>query len=262
MTKARRELAAAMPSQDVILQVLDARMPRASENPVIAELRGYRPCLTILTKSDVADPDVTEAWLRWFEGARGVRAIAVRSDQAGASRARILELCARLSPRRPLHGLIAGVPNVGKSTLINTLMNRRVAAASDKPAVTKAQQRVVLEGGMVLLDTPGLLWPKIEDEDASMRLALAGSIPDTAIDSLTVATFGARWLLASYPDRVLARFKLATLPETADALLAEIGRRRGCLRSGGVVDLHKAADILVHEVRARGFGRVSFEAPP
>lgn len=261
MTKARRELAAAIPSHDVILEVLDARMPRASENPVITELRGDRPCLKILARCDLADEAVTAAWLRFFEAERGVLAIAVRTDRAGEIRARIPERCERLSPRRPLRALIAGVPNVGKSTLINTLMNRQVAVVGDKPAVTKAQQQVVLASGMVLRDTPGLLWPKIEDERASLRLALAGSIPDTAIEYLTVATFGASFLLERYPERLLARFKLPRLPASPEALLDEIGRRRGCLRAGGVVDVHKAAEILVHELRAGGLGRVSLESP-
>jgi ribosome biogenesis GTPase A len=157
--------------------------------------------------------------------------------------------------------MIVGVPNVGKSTLINTLMNRVVAVVGDKPAVTKAQQQVVLSNGMVLWDSPGLMWPKLEDEAGSHRLALAGSIPDTAIDYLNVAMFGAEFFLADYPERLLARFKLASLPPTPEALIAEIGRRRGCLRSGGGIDLHKAAEILVHEFRSGGLGRISLESP-
>lgn len=273
MTKARRELAAAIPAQDVIIEVLDARMPAASANPVVTELRGQKACLKVLTKSDLADPEVTEAWLRRLEsaaaGAEGggpVLAVAVRTDRAAETRARISELCRRLAPRaegswKPVRALIAGVPNVGKSTLINTLMNRAVAAVGDKPAVTKAQQQVILKDGMVLSDTPGILWPKIEDASAALRLALAGSIPDTAIDYLTVAMFGARLFLARYPDRLLSRFKLASLPPTPEALITEIGRRRGCLRAGGVVDLHKASEILVHEARSGGLGRISLESP-
>lgn len=276
MTKARREMAAAMPSQDVIIEVLDARMPRASSNPVVTELRADRPCIKVLSKSDIADPAITEAWLRHFEAAgaaseaerRGgaVLAVALRTDQPGEARAKIAELSRRLVQRsisagKAVRAMIVGVPNVGKSTLINTLMNRVVATVGDKPAVTKAQQQVVLKSGMVLWDSPGLMWPKLEDEAGSMRLALAGSIPDTAIDYLNVAMFGAQLFLERYPERLLARFKLAELPPTAEALLAEIGRRRGCLRSGGTIDLHKAAEILVHEFRSGGLGRISLESP-
>jgi ribosome biogenesis GTPase A len=277
MTKARREMAAAMPSQDVIIEVLDARMPGASSNPVVTELRADKPCLKVLSKSDIADPQITEAWLRYFESTGvdpvnehpggAVLAIAISTDRAAEARTRIAELCRRLSPRqngagKPVRALIVGVPNVGKSTLINTLMNRVVAVVGDKPAVTKAQQQVVLQNGMVIWDSPGLMWPKIEDEAGSMRLALAGSIPDTAIDYFNVAMFGARLFLERYPERLLARFKLALLPPTAEALIAEIGRRRGCLKSGGVIDVHKAAEILVHEFRSGGLGRISLESPP
>lgn len=269
MTKARRELAAAMPSQDVIIEVLDARLPAASANPVVTELRREKPCLKVLSKSDLADPLITEAWLRHFETRQpggAVIAIALSTDRPGDVRARVPELCRRLctrpnGARRAVRAIIVGVPNVGKSTLINLLMNRTVAVVGDKPAVTKAQQQVVLKSGMVLWDSPGIMWPKIEDEAASLRLALAGSIPDTAIDHVNVAEFGARLFLSRYPERLLARFKLGELPATADALIAEIGRRRGCLRSGGEIDLHKASEILVHEFRSGGLGRISLESP-
>jgi ribosome biogenesis GTPase A len=269
MTKARRELAALIPSQDVILEVLDARLPAATANPVVTELRKQKPCIKVLTKSDLADPLVTAAWLRHFEHRDAppgrVVAFASTTDRPGETRARIAELCkhfgVRQGPGKPSHALVAGSPNVGKSTLINTLMDRAVAAVGDKPAVTKSQQRVVLKSGMVLSDSPGLLWPKIEDELTGLKLALGGMIPDTAIDYLSVATFGAQLFLERYPALVVARFKLREAPPTAEALLEEIGRRRGCLQRGGVVDLHKASEILVHEFRSGVLGRISLEAP-
>lgn len=276
MTKARRELAAAIPLQDVVIEVLDARIPAASGNPVVTELRGQKPCLKVLSKSDLADPEITQAWLRHFESGRGegmaersggpVLALATRTDRAAETRTQVALLCKRLVKRgegsvRPVRALIVGVPNVGKSTLINTLMNRVVAKVSDKPAVTKAQQQVVLQGGMVICDSPGILWPKIEDEAASLRLALLGSIPDTAIDYVSVAYFGARYFLDCHPDRLVSRFKLAALPADAEGLITEIGRRRGCLRSGGTVDMHRASEILVHEIRSGGLGRFSLESP-
>lgn len=265
MTKARRELAELMPSQDLVLEVIDARLPAASTNPVVAELARDKPCIKVFTRSDLADPAVTRAWLDHVQRGDRVAAFATSPERPQDTRKRIAELAARLglrhAPDRPLRALIAGVPNVGKSTLINVLMDRLVAKTSDKPAVTKVQQRVVLPTGMVVTDSPGLMWPKIEDEAGALRLALAGSIPDTAIDYLTIGMFGARIFLEHYPALVVARYKLAAAPATAEALLVEIGRRRGGLRSGGTVDLHKASEILVREFRQGILGRISLEEP-
>ena len=265
MTKARRELAALMPSQDVVIEVLDARLPAASSNPVVTEIRRDKPCIKVLTKSDLADPAVTAAWLKHFEGQAGVKAFASTTERPQETRRQIAELSKGLAlyrgPEKSVRALIAGVPNVGKSTLINTLMNRPVAKVGDKPAVTKQQQIVVLNNGMTLTDSPGLMWPKIDDEDRAFGLAFVGSIPDTAIDYLTIAMFGAQQILARYPALVVARYKLGATPGTPEALLTEIGRRRGGLRPGGVVDLHNAAEILVHEFRAGVLGRISLELP-
>jgi ribosome biogenesis GTPase A len=267
MTKARRVLGEMMPSQDVVIEVLDARMPAASANPVVAELRGNKPCVKVLSKSDLADPEVTEAWLAHFQSDPMVLAIATSLTRMGDARARIPAMCERLSQRergadKPLRAVITGIPNVGKSSLINTLLGRPVAAVSDKPAVTKETQLVTLPSGMQLTDNPGLLWPKIQDDDATMRLALGGAIPDTAIEYQAVGLFAAAYFLERYPALVVARYKLKEAPASANALLEEIGRRRGCLRSGGTIDLYKAADILVHEFRAGTLGRMSLESPP
>ncbi len=267
MTKARRVLGEMMPSQDVVIEVLDARMPAASANPVVAELRGNKPCVKVLSKSDLADPEVTEAWLTHFQSDPAVLAIATSLTRMGDARARIPAMCERLSQRergadKALRAVITGIPNVGKSSLINTLLGRPVAAVSDKPAVTKETQLVTLPSGMQLTDNPGLLWPKIQDDDATMRLALGGAIPDTAIEYQAVGLFAAAYFLERYPALVVARYKLKEAPASANALLEEIGRRRGCLRSGGTIDLYKAADILVHEFRAGTLGRISLESPP
>jgi ribosome biogenesis GTPase A len=266
MTKARRELVALMPSQDVMIEVIDSRLPKASSNPLIAEIRGTKPVVKVLTKSDLSDPAVTRAWITYFEGEPGVKAFAATTERPKDTRKRIAELCSHLAqhrgPNKPVRALIAGVPNVGKSTLVNTLMNEQVAKVGDKPAVTKQQQMVHLANGMQLTDSPGLMWPKIEHEPRAFRLAFAGSIPDTAIDYLTIGMFGAAFLLENYASLVVARYKLPVAPPDAEALLTEIGRRRGGLRKGGTVDLHKAAELLVHEFRAGILGPISLEAPP
>jgi ribosome biogenesis GTPase A len=266
MTKARRELAALIPSQDVLIEVLDARLPAASSNPLLTELRRDKSCIKVLTKSDLADPALTAAWLEYFRAQPNVLAFASSTDRPEETRQRIRELSRGMAlyrgPNKHVRALIAGVPNVGKSTLINLLMSRNVAAVGDKPAVTKRQQAVILQDGMTLTDSPGVLWPKIEDEQGAFRLAFAGSIPDTAIDYLTIAMFGARLLLESYAPLVVARYKLAATPATADALLTEIGKRRGGLGPGGVVELHRAAEIFVREFRAGAIGRITLERPP
>lgn len=269
MTKARRELAAAIPAHDVVIEVLDARAPRASENPVVTELRGQKPCLKVLSKSDLADPEVTAAWLRIFEEERAgggkVLAVALTTDKPQEITKKVPELCQRLAPNRtgpkPVRAMIAGIPNVGKSTLLNTLVGRRAAKVGDEPAVTRTQQKVVGKSGMVLSDSPGILWPKIDDADASYRLALLGTIPDSALDYESVALFGAKFFAERYPALLCARYKLTELPERADEILAEIGRRRGCLRSGGRIDMHKAADVLLHDFRQGALGRISLESP-
>ena len=192
--------------------------------------------------------------------------IASTTKDPVTTRKRIAQLTQGMAAHRgadkQVRALIAGVPNVGKSTLINTLMNKPVAKVSDKPAVTKVQQMVTLASGMQITDTPGLMWPKIEDEQRAFRLALAGSIPDTAIDYLTIGMFGATVFLERYPDLIVRRYKLKEVPASAEALLFEVGKRRGGLRPGGKVDLHTAAEILVHEFRAGTLGEISLELPP
>jgi ribosome biogenesis GTPase A len=265
MTKARRELAALMPSQDVVIEVLDARLPAASANPVVTELRGERPCIKVLTKADLADPAATQAWLAHLTAAPRTAAFASTTDAPQETRRRLAQLCQGLAlhrgPDKKVRALVAGVPNVGKSTLINLLMNRVVAKVSDRPAVTREQQSVVLASGLTITDTPGLMWPKIDDEEGAFRLAFAGSIPDTAIDHVAIATFGAGLLLARYAALLVARYKLPVTPASPHELLVEIARRRGGLRAGGAVDLHKAAEILIQDFRGGVLGPITLELP-
>ncbi len=265
MTKARRELTELMPSQDLVIEVLDARLPGSSSNPLVTELRRDKQCIKVLTRSDLADPKVTKAWLAHFRRMPNVSAIESTTDRPEETRQRIAELSRGAAlyrgPDKRVRALITGVPNVGKSTLINTMMHRNVAVVGDKPAVTKQQQAVVLKDGTTLTDSPGLMWPKIEDERGAFRLALAGSIPDTAIDYLTIGMFAAQTLLERYAPLLVKRYKLSATPTSADGLLTEIGRRRGCLRPGGAIDLHVASEILVREFRSGVIGRMSLETP-
>jgi len=276
MAKARAAMAESMPREDVIIEVLDARLPGSSSNRVLTELRGDKPCIRVLAKSDLADPAITRAWLRYLESTPGrgkVVALAsstARGSEQGASRTRILEACERLAARpnagiggaRRTRVIVVGIPNVGKSTLINTLTGRRVAKVGDEPAVTRTAQQVVLERGIVLSDNPGILWPERGDDGATHRLALAGTLPDTSIDFESVAFAAAELLLERAPALLAARYKLPAGLPTPTAVLEEIGRRRGCLSKGGKVDVHKAADILIHDFRAGLLGRITLEDPP
>jgi ribosome biogenesis GTPase A len=276
MAQARRVLAKSFPAQDVIIEVLDARMPCASSNPMVTALRKAKPCIKLLNKADLADPDATRAWLRHFEsgaprdaagsGIGRVAAIATSSERLAETRHKIPELCEQLvgrsgNPSRMIRAMVVGIPNVGKSTLINALVGRKVAKVGDEPAVTKVQQQVSLGDKILLSDNPGLLWPKLEDPSVGLKLALAGAISEAAIDYESVARFGAVLLLERYPALMRARFKLDEHSYTADELLTEIAQRRGCIRRGNAVDWHKAADVLIHDLRSGAIGRISLELP-
>lgn len=265
MTSARRIIAETMPSIDVVIEVLDARMPRASGNPVMTELRKQKPCLKVLSKSDLADPEVTKAWISELEIDQTVKVLATTTEREADIRKRVPEICKRLAPNRtgpkPVRAMVVGIPNVGKSTLINTLMQRKVAKTGDEPAVTKAIQKVTLKSGMLISDHPGLLWPKIEDELVGLRLALGGAIPDTALDYERVGLFGAEIFLDRYPKELMARYKLTELPKSPTELLETIGKKRGALRKGGTIDMHKAADALIHDFRGGVLGRITLEIP-
>jgi ribosome biogenesis GTPase A len=270
-------MAKAFPSQDVIIEVLDARMPYASSNPIVTTLRKQKPCLKLLSKADLADPEVTREWLTYFsqraddrvkgEAYGATLALAYSSERFSETKKRLQELCLRLSkrtsvsPTRPVRAIVVGIPNVGKSTLINLLMGRKVAKVGDEPAVTKSQQQVILPSGLVISDNPGLLWPKFEDKEVGLRLAFGGAISEAALDYEPVARYGAALLLERYPALIIARYKLKQVPPTGEELLLEIGKKRGCLRSGGIVDLHKAADVLIHDFRSGALGKISLEKP-
>lgn len=179
---------------------------------------------------------------------------------------KIPELCRKLVPvsegaLKDIRTMIMGIPNVGKSTIINTLAGRVIAKTGNEPAVTKAQQRINLKNGIVLSDTPGILWPKVDNEASGYRLAVTGAIKDTAMEYEDVALFAAAYFLHAYPEAMMERYKLTSLPATDIELLEEIGRRRGALRSGGHIDLHKASELLLHEFRSGKIGQLSLETP-
>lgn len=269
MNKARRIIKETMSDVDLVIEVMDARIPFSSENPMVAELRQHRPCIKILNKSDLADPVTTKLWLKHLEKEQGVKAQALSVLDKSKTK-NIPQLCRKLLPNRDSAAkyrrvMIMGIPNVGKSTLINTLAGKTLAKVGDEPAVTKmvssSQQRIILEGGIALSDTPGILWPKIENENSSYRLAVTGAIKNTAIDFEDIALFAADYLIEAYSQLIVERYKLKQCPATGLQLLEEIGRRRGCLRTGGIIDIQRASEILIHEIRSGHLGALSFETP-
>ena len=265
MNKARKQVAELLPQIHLIIEVLDARIPFSSENPMIGKLRGDKPCIKVLTKSDLADPVLTEQWLSYFEKKKGIKALALSTKQPEKMQ-RLTDLCRTMLPARDkghndIHVMIMGIPNVGKSTLINTLAGKTIAKTGNEPAVTKGQQRINLRNGIMLFDTPGMLWPKVESEKSSYRLATTGAIKDTAMDYDDVAFFAADFLLHNYPEGLKKRYQLTELPDTELEFLELIGRNRGCLRSGGKVDLEKISKILLSELRSGALGRITFETP-
>ncbi|KNC68111.1 ribosome biogenesis GTPase YlqF [Pseudoalteromonas ardens] len=265
MNKARNEIKEIMPQMDVIIEVLDARIPYSSENPMVAQLRGDKPVIKIMNKADLADPEQTQAWMDYFEREDGVKTLAFGHDK-GNEVQRINALCKKLAPQKvgqdkQLKAMIMGIPNVGKSTLINILAGRIVAKTGNEPAVTKAQQRIKLEDGIMLYDTPGMLWPKVENENSGYRLAATGAIRDTAINYEEVASYTAEYLLQAYPQLLQARYKIDELPECDWTFIEMAGRKRGCIRGGNQVDTHKMSEILINELRDAVIGRITMETP-
>lgn len=267
MHKARKEIADRLKMVDVVIELVDARLPESSTNPLVAQMSQFRqrPRLKILNKSDLADPAITQLWLNHFQQEPNMRAISLVGNQQ-PDKQRILRTCQELAPHRgslekPLRLMAVGIPNVGKSTLINALCGRRVAKTGDEPAITKVQQRIDLGGAIDLYDTPGFLWPKIENPAAGYRLASSGAIGKTAMDFEDVAFFAIEFLAARYPDLLKARYRLQDTTLEAEALLTAIGKQRGFLKGGGRVDLQKTAEGLLLDLRSGALGKISFETP-
>jgi len=270
MAAARKKAGETLAAADVVIEVVDARIPEASTNPMIHQLRRHRqrPCLKILNKADLADPDATKAWLAHYTAQPDVQAVALSCKKPGDV-AKVRGLAAKLAPYRtgpgkPLRLIIMGIPNVGKSTLMNALLQRRVAKVGDEPAVTKNQQRLDLDENTVLIDTPGMMWPKIAHDSDGYMLAASHAIGRNAvIDEEVAAQLGAM-LLVRYADRVAERYKLtpdAVATLDGEGLVEAVARRRGFVVKGGGIDLEKAALTLLQDYRDGALGRISLETP-
>jgi len=265
MHKARKEIKKVMPNIDLIIEVLDARIPYSSENPLIAELRGDKPCIKLLNKADLADAKITQLWVDHFQASRNIKALAVTQEQPALIK-QTLKMCRQFFPDRnvsvrPIRVLIMGIPNVGKSSVINTLAGRFIAKVGNEPAITKRQQKIILDNGIELMDTPGFLWPKIHNVNSGYRLAVTGAIKSTAMEYEDVALFAAGYLATAYPALLSKRYKLDEVPEDEMKVLEAIAKKRGYLQAGGVINLHKVSEILLNEYRAKLIGAISLETP-
>ena len=267
MTSARKKAAETMAHVDVVIEVVDARLPAASTNPLVQELRLHRqrPCPKVLNKSDLADPRVTKAWIAYYDQQPGVKAVAISSKLAGEV-ARLPALCQTLAPHRndnvkPLRMMIMGIPNVGKSTLMNALVKRKIAKVGDEPAVTKSQQAYQLSVRQTIIDTPGLMWPKIEHDSDGFMLAASHAIGRNAIIDEEVAVFLAALLQGRYPALLEARYGFKVGELDAVGVVEGVARRRGLLMRGGEADFEKASMVLLQDYRDGKLGRISLETP-
>ena len=262
----RQAIAERIKQIDVVIEMLDARLPGSSANPMLAGLIRGEPALKILSKQDLADPERTREWLDHYNAQTGVRAIGLDNSMRQPAQA-LVEACHALAPHRggmdkPMRVLICGIPNVGKSTLINTLKGKRATQTGDIAGVTRNEQRVVLADDFYLYDTPGVLWPRIIVLQSGYNLAASGAIGVNAFDDEEVALELLNYLLQHYPEAVQARYKLGSLEGLNDEQLLEaIGRQRGALQSGGRVNTTKAAELVIHDLRSGALGRITLETP-
>ncbi len=251
---------------DVVIELLDARLPGSSANQTLTELTGHKPALKVLNKQDLADPVQTADWLAHYSARPGTRALALDASMATPARA-LVQACHELAPNRggmakPMRVLICGIPNVGKSTLINTLTARRAAKTGDEAGITKLEQRITLADDFYLYDTPGMLWPRIIVAKSGYNLAASGAIGRNAFNEEEVALELLDYLKTHYPQALTSRYKLTQVEALTDEdLLAAIGRQRGALQSGQRVNLQKAAEIVIYDFRAAALGRITLETP-
>ena len=265
MHRARKEIIKTLSHIDVIIEIVDARLPYSSQNPVIAGLAHNKPTIIVFNKCDLADDDITTQWQLYYEKNRHIKTLTCQQDQPHNTQ-RIIALCHKLAPEKAqsfkaINAMIVGIPNVGKSTIINTLAGKVIAKTGNEPAVTKNQQKIQLEQHIILHDTPGILWPKIDNPNSGYRLAISGAIKNTAMEFDDVGFYAAEYFLEHYPKAVLERYSLNTLPQSVLEFLETMGAMRGAKQAGGRINLYKACEILLHEYRNGTLGMITLEKP-
>ena len=271
MTKTRRQIEADLKQVDAVCEIVDARIPISSRNPDIDSICGNKPRIIVLNRMDLADPEATKRWLAHFRS-KGMAAVATDckskkgiSNFQPAVRSVLkekLERDAAKGMNRPLRVMIVGIPNVGKSTLINQISGRKGAKAENRPGVTRGKQWVTVDNSLLLLDTPGILWPKFEDPEVGMLLAYTGAVKENIIDTEELACHLIERLWKFYPDTVRQRYKVDMPQDTPGyVLLEEAGRKRGFLLARGEINTERMAKVLLDEYRSGKLGHFTFEAP-
>ena len=270
MTKTIRQMQEDMKLIDLVIEIADARLPRSSRNPDIETLAAGKARMILLNKADLADPEGSEAWRRALEE-EGLHPVLIDARKNGSLKSltpMILKACQvkiernrrRGIQNRPVRAMVAGIPNVGKSTFINSFAGSAAAKTGNKPGVTRGKQWIRMNKQVELLDTPGLLWPKFEDQEVGKRLAMIGSIRDEVLNTEELSLEVIAFLAGNYPGKLAERYGVSVEEIPADVLTA-VGRRRGCLVRGGEIDTEKAARLLLEEFRAGTIGRFTLERP-
>ncbi|TQR20903.1 ribosome biogenesis GTPase YlqF [Psychrobacillus vulpis] len=269
MAKARREVTENLKLVDIIFELVDARLPLSSRNPMIDEVVHQKTRLLILNKMDMADEVETKKWIAYFDS-KGLPAVAINSLEGKGLQTVFKAAKELLKPKwdrmrergikpRAIRAMIVGIPNVGKSTLINRFAKKNIAKTGNTPGVTKRQQWIKVEKEIELLDTPGILWPKFEDQEVGYKLALTGAIKDAVINMEDLAVYGLRFLQEHYPNRMEERYQMTEVSEDLVETFDHIGKLRRCYASGGEIDYDQVAELIVRDVRNLHLGRLTFD---
>lgn len=266
MNKTKHMIKDNLSKVDVIIEILDARVPVSSSNPMITELIGDKPRLVVLNKSDLSDPEVTENWMDYYRQLEHTLPVQVSSKtmyNLDSISKVCKELCkdAKWIERREVRGMVVGIPNVGKSTIINALSGKKKVAVGNKPGLTRNLQRINITDSLQIYDTPGILWPKFEDRIVGYNLAALGSIKDTILDLVDIGRAALDYFIKRYPDRLKERYNIDRLSEDSYELLTEIGVKRGCLQAKGIIDLERAVTFFLKDLRDGKLGLISLEEP-
>ncbi len=272
MTKTRRQMEADLKLVDAVCEIVDARIPISSRNPDIDSICGSKPRIIVLNRMDLADPQATKAWVRYFKS-KGMAAVPTDcksrkgiADFTPAVRGILAEKIQRNAQKgmnKPVRVMVVGIPNVGKSTLINQISGRKGAKAENRPGVTRGKQWVTVDNGLLLLDTPGILWPKFDDPEVGMKLAYTGAVKEQILDTEELAVFLMRLLWTHYPQALIDRYGIDLPTEsTGYELLEAAGRKRGFLMARGEINTERMAKVLLDEYRGGKLGKFTLEMPP